>query len=66
MNIQDEVNVSGSLPTDVVEILIRVKTFVPLYMPTQAHNEHNALALDIIKILEKYKTKDGYFAKTNN
>lgn len=47
--------VSGSLPTDVVEILIRAKAFVPLYMPTQAHNKHNMLGLDIIKILEKYK-----------
>lgn len=43
------------LPEDVVEILIRAKAFVPLYMPTQAHNKHNMLGLDIIKILEKYK-----------
>src|SRR3990167_10438793 len=48
-------HVSGSLPPDVVEILIRAKAFVPLYMPTKAHSEHNMLGLDIIKILERYK-----------
>lgn len=51
---KDKGDVSGSLPTDVAEILIRAKAFVPLYMPTKAHNEHNMLGLDIIKILEKY------------
>lgn len=50
----DHPDVSGSLPSDVVEILIKAKAFVPLYMPTKAHNEHNMMALDIIKILEKY------------
>jgi hypothetical protein len=43
-----------SLPTDVIELLKRAKTFVPLYMPTKAHNEHNQLGLDLIKCFEKY------------
>ena len=45
------------LPLDVIEILIRAKSFVPLYMPTKEHHENNALALDIIEILKKYKAE---------
>lgn len=44
----------GALPPDVIELLKRAKKFVPLYMPTKAHNEHNQLGIDLIECFEKY------------
>ncbi len=45
----------SELPEDVVDVLIRAKKFMPLYMPTKDHEDHNKLALDILNILKKYE-----------
>lgn len=49
-----------SLPIEVIELLKRAGSFIPLYMPTQAHNEHNMLKLDILKCLDKYGAGNGH------
>lgn len=49
-----ESNSQINMPSDVIELLKRAKAFVPLYMPTKAHHEHNELGLDLIKCFEKY------------
>lgn len=38
---------------EVVELLKRAAKFIPLYMPTEAHREHNKLKLDILKYLSE-------------
>lgn len=45
-----------TLPQEVIELLKRASEFLPLYMPTKAHHEHNKLKLDILVCLKKYET----------
>ena len=45
------------LPKEVIDILKNVSVFIPLYIPTAAHNEHNNIKLEILKILEKYDSQ---------
>lgn len=47
-----------TLPDEVIQLLKRAKSFLPLYIPTKAHHEHNELGLDIIKCLEKYQNNN--------
>lgn len=37
----------SELNNEVINLLERAKSFLPLYIPTKAHYEHNKLSLDI-------------------